>query len=312
MATRASAPATTDAGVTSSGGVCRVHSRQSVLGSSVAALGLAVLGCAGGGRAGRQLLEIGDRIGGVDRTALLLLPSGWSRQKRWPMVLVAQHAGTSPRTATESWGFADACDRRGWIGLFPTTPKDISAEREDPWFPVLVDRVAQQRSGDRTRLCAAGFSGGQSRVYAFAARHSGLLAAIGGGGGKVGYREMPASEWDPRVNEVTPISVMHFHGEQDRAVPVEGGVDVHKASDRTYTIIPVREGLEIWAEAIGATTQSNADPPPGVPARCNFHRWKAPTGHVVEGITDPDLGHAWPTWGTDVVMDFFARVPAKA
>ena len=290
-----------------------MQSRRWVLASSAAGVVLGAFGCAGvgAGSGGSQLVEIDDRFEGIDRTALLLLPTGWNQTKRWPMVLVSHGSQGTARTPADDWGFAAACDRRGWIGLFPNTGEALASEGADPWFPSLVDRVAGERSVDRGRICAAGFSGGQTRAYAFAARHSQMLAAIGGGGGKVGYREKPAADWDPRVNGVSPLSVLHFHGKRDPLVPVEGGVDVHKATGQSYTIVPVREGLEIWAEAIGATMQPNAAPPAGVPARCAFHRWEAPTGHVVEGILDPNLDHSWAPWATDVILDFFARVPER-
>jgi polyhydroxybutyrate depolymerase len=251
-------------------------------------------------------------VNGVERTALLLVPSGWTKDKTWPLVIVSHGHGGTGNVPAQQWGFADACDRRGWVGVFPNTGREITGDREDPLFPVLVERLVGERSVDPARVYAAGFSGGNGRVYTFAARDSAMVAAIAGGGGKIGFREMDPELWDPRATGAKRVSVLHLHGKRDTTVPIEGGTDIDKATGKTYTLVPMREGIEIWAEVNGATLQANASPPPGVPDRCSFHRYASPTGHLVEAIVDPNLAHSWPDWGTEVVLDFFDRVPKKS
>ncbi len=317
-----------------------MQSRRFVLTAGAAGLALGALGCSGlgrgsppapaprgggprseegdpadraprGGRAGK-LVEISERVNGVERTALLMVPTGWSNEKKWPLLLASHGSGGTGDIPAHKWGWAALCDREGWVGVFPNTGREITGDREDAYFPVLVERLTEERAVDPARVYAVGFSGGQGRVYTFAARSSGMVAAIAGGGGKIGFEEMDPNIWDPRANKVRPVSVLHFHGKKDTTTPVEGGRVADEVTGDNYTIVSMREGLRIWAEANGATLERNARLPAGVPKDCSFLRYRAPSGHLVEGILDPNLHHAWPDWGTAVVFDFFNRVPARS
>jgi poly(3-hydroxybutyrate) depolymerase len=259
-----------------------------------------------------QRLSWRDRVGDQDRTGVVVVPSTYDPARRWPVVLVSHGHDQDADLVIERYGWGDTCEERGFIGLFPNTGGEFTSGMNDNvYFLALLDRAGGELAVDPSRVYVAGFSGGCKRAYAFAAAHSDRLAGMAGHSGTIGHREDPPAQWDPRLTAARPLNVVHLHGARDPTVPPRGGTMIPPDGVLRHTI-PMRDGLEVWAEVLGATLERGAPPPPELPLRCDFYRWRSADGHLVEGVVDPDLAHTWAPYANTLFVDFFDRTPVRA
>lgn len=159
---------------------------------------------------------------------------------------------------------------------------------------------------DPARVYGVGFSGGGGKLYRLAAEASEQVAAIAVSGARIGFEGEEEPLWSPFTHGAEPLSLLHIHGEKDKVVPIEGGMN-HGLHG-----IPMMEGLEPWADYLGANEVGYGGGSLPAPKRVEGFRWVVPSSkREVMGIIDPNLSHAWPKWGNDAIMAFFDRVPTR-
>ena len=288
---------------------------------------LSLTGCAGwwGGRAapggapdpepsapgpavpGVHTLE--ETVEGYPRRALLFVPEGVKVPA--PVVMGIHGSKDSPEAFLGSW--REALASRGWVGLFPSTGHAgkpvLDGSGDTPFMVRLLDRVAEEHPVDAEQVYVAGFSGGARETYRLASRHGRRLAAIGAAAGVVAYAEDPPGGSDPRVHGVGPLSVIHIHGKRDAKVRLQGGV--HRAADGSeHRMLPTLEGMQRWIALDRGEEQARAPVGYG-PSRLRARRWVGPSGHQVWLVVDPELGHAWPRYGAELMARFFEAQPRR-
>jgi predicted peptidase len=145
----------------------------------------------------------------------LFLPSQLAERDRWPLMLFLHGAGERGEDLekVKMWGPPKLV---GETKDFPFILVSPQCPAEKSWDPdalaALVDQVAQQHPVDRSRMYVTGLSMGGYGSWRILAQYPQLFAAgipICGGG-------------DPKqADNLKDIPIWAFHGDQDRAVPVE-------------------------------------------------------------------------------------------
>jgi predicted peptidase len=183
---------------------------------------------------------------------LLYLPQDYDPQsaKRWPLVLflhgsgergdnlhmVAHHGPSKHVEEGQHFPFilvSPQCPAHGWWSREP----DVHALAE------LLDEIESNYAVDPDRVYVTGLSMGGYGVWSLAIAYPHRFAAIApicGGG----------NPWT--VSAIRHIPVWAFHGDQDRAVPIEDGkamVDAHRAcgGNANLTIYP-GVGHDSWTQ----------------------------------------------------------------
>lgn len=291
-----------------------MHRRRFVAG----ALGILTAGCSGmrapsGSRRTGELLELKETVGGAERLAHLYVPSGYDPDRPAPLLLGAHGAGAGARSMYEDFGWARACEARGWLGVFPESGVEDVGERlsdDNAFWLALVRGIHGDYAVDRGRIRGVGFSAGAHRLYAFSAQHSGWITALAVASGVVRFADEAPSVVDPRLHDAKPVSILHLHGGLDRRVPMAGGT----VSTSGRTVLAVQEGLEMWIDHMRCANHVKEEVlPPGARAgaRLVTHRWTSGDGMVQIAI-DPKLAHAWPKdYGTTFLADFLHEAPAR-
>lgn len=258
-----------------------------------------------------QVREWRDQVAGKDRTGWVAVPSRYTPDRKWPVVLFSHGHNQDGRLVLTKFEWDWACEERGYIGLFPDTGGNFTQGLPDnTFFARLLDRAIATFEVDTERIFVGGFSGGCKRAYSFAANHSQRIAALAGHSGTMGHLEEPSEYWDPRVHAVAPINLLHIHGQNDATVAPRGQLYVAEDGVARNTV-PMKDGMEIWASVLGAELVRHSPRPAGVPERCDYYEWRSPDGHVLAGVVDPDLSHVWAPYATEVVANFFDRAPPR-
>jgi predicted peptidase len=186
------------------------------------------------------------------RQYLIYLPQDYDPRsgKRWPLVLflhgsgergdnlqmVAQHGPSKHVEAGQHFPFilvSPQCPAHGWW----SKEADVHALAE------LLDEIEDNYAVDPDRVYVTGLSMGGYGVWALAIAYPQRFAAIApicGGG----------NPW--AVSAIRHLPVWAFHGDQDRAVPIEDGramVDAHRAcgGNAHFTVYP-GVGHDSWTQ----------------------------------------------------------------
>ena len=199
-----------------------------------------------------------DRIvtmasGGRTRRALVHAPPAAPGLR--PLVIALHgHGGTAARMRRRS-GWNAAADARGFIVAYP----DGASWRNIPWrswnagaccgysretgvddiayLRNLLDALIAEYPVDPARVYVTGISNGGMMAYRAACELSDLVAAIAPVAGALGISACQPSE---------PVSVIIFHGTDDRYVPYNGGQSPVTHDDRRDP--PVLETAAVWAK----------------------------------------------------------------
>lgn len=110
---------------------------------------------------------------------------------------------------------------------------------------LLLNDLAQTTPIDPKRLYATGISNGAMLCHRLAAEMPHRLAAIAPVAGTIATRSMPT---------VPGVSVIHFHGSDDRNVPYRGGVGARSLTKNDN--ISVADSIRVWVEV----NQCDAEP----------------------------------------------------
>jgi polyhydroxybutyrate depolymerase len=176
-------------------------------------------------------------FGGLERTYFLHIPKSHDSAKPYPVVLVFHGGGSNAKQWISYCGLNETADRNGFVAVYPNgTGKTVQGYEIFGWnggprepggtnVPLsLIDDVGFTRTMlddltnvvkvDTNRVFAAGMSMGAIMVYRLASELSDRIAAIAPIAGPMGTETC-----HPKY----PVSVIHFHGTEDQAVPIKGG-----------------------------------------------------------------------------------------
>jgi polyhydroxybutyrate depolymerase len=197
-----------------------------------------------------------------------------------------------------------------WIFELDSAPMDISAANPDIAFiSALLDRLGDELCLDLARVYAAGFSNGALATAAVGCALSDRIAAIAEVAGPF--------DFGTRCTLERPVPFIGFHGTEDSALPMEGGLGPGVATTPTDVGVPFTEtpmaADPVWAgsmsDRVAAIASRNGCSPEPVSTSVSKHvhteTWPCPRDADVEFVVVDGDGHSWP--GTsDATMEIAA------
>jgi polyhydroxybutyrate depolymerase len=244
--------------------------------------------------------------GGRERTYHLHVPPTAQTAGPRPLVLVFHGGGGTGLGAARLYGFNQLADARGWLVVYPDgVDRHWNDGREttgDRWLNTvlvddvafvsgLIDHLAAALQADPRRAYATGISNGGIFSHRLGCELSGKIVAIAPVAGTIAAPEAL------RCGPGAPVSVIEWHGTDDRFVPYGGGEILHRAE--RGRVLSVDETISLWARLNGcpvAVRRSNLAPvDPADPTRVGRSAYgpcrleSAVTLYTIEGG-----GHTWP------------------
>lgn len=159
---------------------------------------------------------------------LLYLPKDYDQSdKAWPLMLFLHGRGESngPLSLVAKWGpprILARGDQMPYIVVSPQCPvRDRWAgERQQANLIKLLDHIAEKYRVDADRVYLTGLSLGGYGSWRLAADHPERFAAVA----PICGRGDPAD-----AQRLKELPIWAFHGDQDRAVPVSGSIEMAEA-----------------------------------------------------------------------------------
>jgi polyhydroxybutyrate depolymerase len=251
-------------------------------------------------------------VQGQRRTYVVHVPKSYDGSKPFPVILVFHGGGSNARDWQRFCGLDDKAEQAGFVTVYPNGTgkkiegvdkevlgwnggvhqpggKDSSLSRVDDigFTRTLLDDLARAVRIDHRRVFATGMSLGAIMAYRVASELSDRVAAIAPIAGSMGTES---------CNPKHPVSVLHFHGTDDQAVPFAGGKGKLDASGTDYLSVPF--SIKAWVQADGCretpTTEELADgADDGTRAVRKTFGGGREGAEVVVVIIDGG-GHTWP------------------
>ncbi|MGE0609223.1 MAG: PHB depolymerase family esterase [Pirellulales bacterium] len=253
-------------------------------------------------------------VDGRERSYLVHVPKNYQHAQPTPIVLIYHGAAMNGRMMADTCGMSQKADEAGFVAVYPNglgigkamlvfnaggiaeqtlkdRPDDVAFARG------LLDDLALVVHVDPRRVFATGLSNGGMMSYRLAAEMANRIAAIAPVGGTLGLEECLPQQ---------PVSVMHFHGTEDRLVPW-GGPNARSAKVMRFRA--VEDSVNAWVKLNGCQAE------PVVTALADakddgttVERWDYPGGRdgaevvlfKVEGG-----GHTWP--GQKPLIDLLGK-----
>lgn len=247
-------------------------------------------------------------FGGRERAYIVHVPPGFDRSRALPLVLVLHGGIVNAYFTAYNTRMSETADREGFIVVYPNGTgrfedriltwnvgfgygyalrnrvDDVGFLRE------LVGRVASEYGADARRVYATGISNGGSMSYRLASEASDVFCAVAPVAGASAGRERPGAPLVVFQPPARPVSIMAFHGLQDRLIPYNGGPGAGLAN---ADYLPVRDSIDLWIGYDGCSpSPETLTSPSGIIVR----QWYSGgnEGSEVVLYTIRDGGHSWP------------------
>lgn len=247
-------------------------------------------------------------MGEQERSYLVHVPPGYDTKQPTPVVLIFHGAGLDAARMVQYSGMNADSDQAGFIAVYPNGSgvRGLSWNAEiccDFAVRTHVDDVAFVRAVlddlekvlnvNRRRVYATGGSNGAMLCYRLASELSERIAAIAPVAGTMGSKTCHPSR---------PVSVIHFHGTDDKWIPYKGG-----RGTRNVTFNSVDDTIQAWVRADGCNPQARVTHYPDLTRdgttviKTTYSGGK--NGSEVVLITIEGGGHSWPgrDWRPDVL-----------
>lgn len=287
---------------------------------------------------GRHTFKL--QSGGRERTYHVQVPSGRDPSKRLPAVLVFHGAGAGGAQYLARNGWAAKAEAEGFLAVAPEglparpglppqfwanprlwndgqlRPEAARTKVDDVAFVEdLLTDLDRRFQVDPSRVFLAGHSNGAGMAFALAARLADRFAGLAVVAGH-------CSNPNPRPSR--PLPTLYIIGTKDPLVTIEGGEVQLPWGKKVQP--SVRQTLERWARAIGATGKPAVVREGGGLKVVRYGRGEGPAsltvvyieghGHGWPGGGDPGLLERWigPSLGTfhatDAIWEFFSSIRA--
>jgi len=245
---------------------------------------------------------------GRRRTYLVHVPVGVDRSCALPVVLVLHGGVVNAYFTAYNTGMSVTADRGGFIAVYPNgtgryedriltwnvgfgfayalrnNVDDVGFLRE------VIASVLNEYGGDPHRVYATGISNGGIMSYRLASEASDLVTAVAPVAGASAGRERAGTPLVVFPQPARPVSVMAFHGMQDRFIPYGGGPGAGLAN---AVYLSVQESIAMWVRYNGCSPSPSAETSPsGNIIKASYVGGRE--GAEVILYTIRDGGHSWP------------------
>src|SRR5262245_34040344 len=196
-------------------------------------------------------------VAGRDRNYLVHVPPSYDGGKPVPVVLIFHGGASHAAQMVHFCGLNEKADQEGFLAVYPSGSGH--AEHALTWNAGnccgyaqeqriddvdFVRRVLDDLTGvakvDANRVYATGMSNGGMMAYRLASELSDRIAAIAPVGGPMG-----TDDCHPR----RPVSVLHFHGTDDKFAPFKGGRGERSLSQANF--VSVELSVCRWVKSNG-------------------------------------------------------------
>lgn len=265
-------------------------------------------------------------VAGVPRAYLLHHPASRPPGESLPLLLVFHGAGGDAAGMAEHTGLSATATARGYAVVYPegirrrwndgrgrdTGQDDVGFVRQ------LLDSLARELPVNPRRIYATGISNGAGMAFRLACDLPRTLAAIAPVAGA-----LPAT-LERRCSGTAPISLVMFHGTEDRLMPYDGGL----SGSQRGRVLPAPSTAALFAKVNGCASPPVSTAQPDTVTDGTRVRRSAYTGcregHEVVLYTVEGGGHTWPGGppvgrsmgrvsgdldATRTLLDFFDRRP---
>jgi polyhydroxybutyrate depolymerase len=200
---------------------------------------------------------------GLERSYMLYVPTSVDWNQPVPLVFVF-HGGTgNAQSAILMSGFNEVADQNGFIAVYPNGTGPLQVDKLLTWnvgsccayaqenhiddvgfVRAIVTDLQSLASIDEKRIYATGMSNGGMLSQRLGCEASDIFAAIAPVSGTLNFSPCQPSQ---------PISVIEFHGSDDRNVPYDGGVGLESLVGVDFA--SVQDSIELWISANGCDSQ---------------------------------------------------------
>jgi poly(3-hydroxybutyrate) depolymerase len=195
-------------------------------------------------------------FGGMTRTFLLHVPTGYNGKKPVPLVFDLHGSGSTGPSELASSRFSAVADKNGFLVVAPngymnSWNGDIAfgaaytMKLDDVGLmKALVDYIAGIANINRAKVYSTGLSNGGAMSNTLGCKAADTFAAVA-------PVADPLDIGLPTCMPVQPISVLGFHGYNDDPVPYDGGKGSGPDLGTPFPSIP--DTLVAWAKIMGCT-----------------------------------------------------------
>lgn len=238
-------------------------------------------------------------VNSLQRRYHLYVPESVKNSSKIPLVIVLHGGFEDWRRIRRNAGIDEKANEGGFIVAYPEATgifkpflfwnaigccgKAVRRDIDDVGFiSDLIDFLVLNRHVDPGRVYIAGYSNGAMLAYRLACEISPKIAAIACVGGAMSGKEKPPA---------MPVSVIIFHGSDDKQVPYKGGPGKWAKFGYPVNGKSVEYASRFWRDAngCGVIGRRMEDGPVHKELYSN-----GKNGSEVEVITISGAGHSWP------------------
>lgn len=276
----------------------------------------------------------------LKRTYILHLPSNFSSDNTYPLVLVFHGGGGNAENIADTTNFSQKADEEDFIVVYPDGTGKLK-QRLLTWnagfccgyalendiddvdyIKSLITHLQTQYPINESMIYATGLSNGGIMTYRLGAELSTIFAAIAPVAAQIGGQPSVEEELWCIPEPTNPVSVLAFHGTNDRRVPYDGG----RPSDNdtaVYSWMSTNESIQFWVDQ----NQCNSFPKRNISSSKNIiidTYLGGKNNTEVQIVTIVNGTHSWPGgekgWkngaeptkeinATDFIWEFFENHP---
>jgi polyhydroxybutyrate depolymerase len=243
-------------------------------------------------------------VAGRERSYLVHVPRSYDPAKPVAVVLAFHGGGSNAWQMVHFCGLNEKADEAGFLVVYPNgtgrTEQLLTwnagnccgyAQQQKiddvEFVRKLLDDLAGVANVDADRVYATGMSNGGMMSYLVAAELSDRIAAIAPVGGPMGTTECRPKR---------PVSVLHFHGLDDKFAPFKGGRGERSLSQTEFH--SVEHSIGCWIKANECTSEQTViEEPVKVEDGTKVTRkaWSGgKAGAEVVLVEIAGAGHTWP------------------
>lgn len=231
----------------------------------------------------------------LEREYILRIPASYKGEDATPLVVNLHGYGSNAIQQVIYSGLPAKGDEAGFIVVTPQgtgdkphwnfTTFESGAPDDVAFIEDLLDTLDSELCIDPARVYATGISNGAAMSVTLACRLSDRIAAIAPVAGVFFFPGCPSTR---------PVSVIAFHGTDDKLVPFEG----RPAASSSLPVPPIEQSVQEWATHNGCAEEPERVP---VTESVRLLRYEGcDEGATVELYVIEGGGHTWPGAAIDI------------